>query len=99
MTQVSGLVVHLSGSQPERSILHQIESKAGFELGAAPDERSLPVVLEAQDAASSKREVQWLEGIAGVARVDVVFVTCSDTWDSSGNEFNPASRREANHAT
>ena len=50
-----------------------------FDIGSGPVPSRLPVVLETASAAHSKREVEWLERVDGVFRVDVVFVSCNET--------------------
>ena len=90
MSQVSGLVIRLSGSRPFASVRESLGFVEGLELGDAPDVANLPAVLEAPTAARSEDRVRDLEAVDGVARVDVVFVSCEESGTSApGDDGRP----------
>ena len=78
MSQVSGLVVHFASPRHLDAVQETLRLRSSFELGDATCGAGLPVVLEAPDSKESKRQLEWLEGMDGVSRVDVVFVTCDE---------------------
>lgn len=79
----SGLVVTLDPRSREADqVLDAIRGAPGFTVGE-PENRQLPVALEADGAEASERWCDWLRGLPGVAGVEVVFVHWDEVEDGA----------------
>ena len=77
--QISGLVLHMSEDATSAAeALAALQARNGLELGAAQDPRRVPAVLTAPDSSASKEATRALEALAGIYRVEVVFVAFED---------------------
>lgn len=72
---ISSLIARLNlNARPLASTIAEIESKPGVEIGDLIDNRLLPVTLEASSSQEMEEATRWIQGLAGVDFVDVVYV-------------------------
>ena len=75
---VSSFVVSLpEGTDEAAAVVDALQSVPVFELGDQIGRR-LPVVLEAENGSTAKYWHEWVEGLPGVIKVDVAFVSFED---------------------
>ncbi|MBT8483961.1 MAG: chaperone NapD [Phycisphaerae bacterium] len=60
-------------------VLAAIRADPCCEIGEGPVHGRLPVVLETKSVAEDRAKVRWLEGLPGVALVEVAYHDFSDT--------------------
>lgn len=76
---VAGLVLRLNENDPRATAaLNTIRANRKFTCGTPPEPGCVPVVMESEDDAESRRQLSWLQQLPGVLEVNIVSVDCSD---------------------
>ncbi len=76
---VTGLVIVLDGRSGEGpASLESIRGNERFTVGTGPAGPRVPVVLETSSDGESRRQIDWLKELPGVAMVEVAYVHFAD---------------------
>ncbi len=72
---IASVVARLKSDPAEaQAVIDAINQRPELEIGVLSTEYSLPVVIEADDAAMLENSTEWLKSLDDVLMVDVVFV-------------------------
>lgn len=76
---VAGLVLRLNENDPRATAaLSTIRANRQFTCGTPPEPGCIPVVMESEDDAESREQLNWLQKLPGVLEVNIVSVDYSD---------------------
>ena len=72
---ISSVIARLgSNSTNVESLINEITSRGGLEVGELIDGRLLPITIDASNGQDMEATTRWLQELNGIDFVDVVFV-------------------------